>query len=173
MRAWLGPLCGSLPEFGTRCSRITVPGARSAPKGHCQPAAGSGGISMAKPMAGLIVAVWLTTTIGAHHSPAAFDRTKQVTLTGIVTSFKWSNPHSWIEMDVANASGGVEKWAVEMTSPTYLVRAGWKSTSVKPGDKITVTVNPVRSGEPTGIFLNAVLPDGRTLTERPARLGEP
>jgi hypothetical protein len=109
----------------------------------------------------------------AHHSPAAFDRTKELKLTGTVTSFKWSNPHSWIEMDVTNDKGVVEKWAVEMTSPTYLVRAGWKSTSVKAGDKITVTVNPVRTGEPVGIFLTAILPDGRTLNERPARLGQP
>jgi hypothetical protein len=109
----------------------------------------------------------------AHHSPAAFDRTKEVKLTGTVTAFKWSNPHSWIEMDVPNDKGGVEKWGVEMTSPTYLVRAGWKSSSVKPGDKITVTVNPVRTGEPVGIFVTVVLSDGRTLSERPARLGQP
>jgi hypothetical protein len=109
----------------------------------------------------------------AHHSPAAFDRSRQVTLTGVITAFKWTNPHSWIEMDVPDDKGTVVKWGVEMTSPTYLVRAGWKSNSVKPGDKVTVVVNPVRSGEPTGIFLNIVLPDGRKLTERPARLGQP
>ena len=115
----------------------------------------------------------ITAPAFAHHSPAAFDRTKEVKLTGTVTAFKWTNPHSWMELDVPNDKGGVDKWGVEMTSPTYLIRAGWKSTSVKPGDKVTVTVNPVRTGEPVGIFVNISLPDGRTLTERPARLGQP
>ncbi len=58
-----------------------------------------------------------------------------------------------------------------MTSPTYLVRAGWTSKSVKPGDMVTVTVYPVRTGEPAGMFVSATLPAGRVLTERPARLG--
>lgn len=117
------------------------------------------------------IVLWIAAPAFAHHSPAAFDRTKQVTLTGTVKAFKWSNPHSWIEIDVANEKGVVETWGVEMTSPTYLVRAGWKSTSVKPGDKVTIIVNPVRTGENAGIFLSATLPDGRVLTEKPARLG--
>ena len=62
-------------------------------------------------------------------------------------------------------------WGVELTSPTYLIRAGWKSNTIKPGDKVTITVNPVRSGEPAGIFRSLTLADGRVLTERPARLG--
>src|ERR1044071_2942955 len=124
---------------------------------------------------GTLCAALLATAapVFAHHSPAAFDRTKEVKLNGTVTAFKWTNPHSWMELDVPNDKGVVEKWGVEMTSPTYLVRAGWKSTSVKPGDKVIVTVNPVRTGEPVGIFVNIALADGRTLTERPARLGQP
>jgi hypothetical protein len=58
-----------------------------------------------------------------------------------------------------------------MTSPTYLIRAGWKNNSVKPGDKVTVVVNPVRTGEPAGIFISITLPDGQTLYEKAARLG--
>jgi len=107
----------------------------------------------------------------AHHSPAAFDRTKEVKLTGTVKAFKWSNPHSWIEIDVPNDKGGVDTWGVEMTSPTYLVRAGWKSTSVKPGDKVTIVANPVRTGENAAIFVSITLADGRALTDKPARLG--
>jgi len=56
---------------------------------------------------------------------------------------------------------------------TYLVRAGWKSNTIRPGDKVTVVGNPVRSGEPSAIFVSLTLADGRTLTERPARLGGP
>jgi hypothetical protein len=62
-------------------------------------------------------------------------------------------------------------WGVELTSPTYLIRSGWKSNTIKPGDQVTVKVNPVRSGEPDGIFISLTLADGRVLTERPAALG--
>ena len=110
--------------------------------------------------------------LAAHHSPAVFDRTKEVKLSGTVKAFKWQNPHTFLELDVANPKGGVETWAVEMTSPTYLVRAGWKNNSVKPGDKVSVVVNPVKEGDvKAGIFISITLADGRTLYERPARLG--
>ena len=109
----------------------------------------------------------------AHHSPAAFDRTKEVKLVGTVTEFRWQNPHTWIEVLVPDEKGKEVVWGVELTSPTYLIRAGWKSNIIKPGDKVTVVVNPVRSGEPSGIFKSLTLADGRVLTERPARLGTP
>jgi hypothetical protein len=127
---------------------------------------------MLRAIAVVALVVGLSSAIAAHHSPAAFDRTKRVTLTGTVKDFRWQNPHTWLEVDVPNASGAVETWVVEMTSPTYLVRAGWKSTSVKPGDKVSVVVNPVKAGDVrAGIFIEITLPDGRKLGEQPARLG--
>jgi Family of unknown function (DUF6152) len=111
--------------------------------------------------------------VAAHHSPAAFDRTKEVKLVGTVKEFRWQNPHTWIEVIVPDEKGKDVLWGVELTSPTYLIRAGWKSNIIKPGDKVTVVVNPVRSGEPSGIFRSLTLADGRVLTERPARLGTP
>jgi hypothetical protein len=121
-----------------------------------------------------VLAVALSAPVLAHHSPAAFDRTKQVTLTGTVKEFRWQNPHTWIEVNVPDATTKKDVlWGVELTSPTYLVRAGWKSNLIKPGDKVTVVVNPVRSGEPSGIFVSLTLADGRTFLERPARLGTP
>jgi hypothetical protein len=107
----------------------------------------------------------------AHHSPAAFDRTKEVKLVGTVKEFRWQNPHTWIEVLVPNEKGQEVLWGVELTSPTYLIRAGWKSNTIKPGDKVTVVGNPVRTGEPAAIFVSLTLADGRTLYERPARLG--
>jgi hypothetical protein len=107
----------------------------------------------------------------AHHSPAAFDRTKTVTIEGTVQEFRWQNPHSWILLEVKDEQGEMVVWSVEMTSPTFLVRAGWRSNSVKPGDTVSVTVNPVRTGEPSGMFVSLRMDDGTTLTERPARLG--
>jgi hypothetical protein len=108
----------------------------------------------------------------AHHSPAAFEAQKTVTLVGTVKEFRWQNPHTWIEIFVANEKGEQVLWAVELTSPTYLVRSGWKSNTLKPGDKVTIVGRPLKSGEPgSAIFTSVTLADGRTLGERPARLG--
>ena len=107
-------------------------------------------------------------TIGsasAHHSFAMFDRSKETTLVGVVDEFQWTNPHSWIELDVPNQSGGVDKWSIELNSPNNLSRQGWKSDSVKPGDKISVIIWPLRSGEKGGLFISLTLPDGQVLDE--------
>jgi hypothetical protein len=103
----------------------------------------------------------------AHHSAAGIDRTKSVELVGTVKQFGWTNPHSWMEVDVPDQKGGTVTWKVEMTSPAYLVRAGWKSTTLKPGDEVKVSVRPLRDGTPGGLFVSVTLADGRTLTERP------
>jgi len=126
---------------------------------------------MRKVLLGAALGLACTVSAFAHHSPAAFDRTKEVKLVGTVKEFRWQNPHTWIEVLVPDDKGKEVLWGVELTSPTYLVRAGWKSNIIKPGDKVTVVVNPVRSGEPAGIFRSLTLADGRVLTERPARLG--
>jgi hypothetical protein len=97
-----------------------------------------------------------------HHSPAVFDRTKELKLVGVVKEFRWSNPHSWIELTV-----GKDQWAVEMNGPSFLIKAGWKSTTVKPGDAVTIIVNPLRTDEKSGKFVSITLADGRILTERP------
>jgi len=104
----------------------------------------------------------------AHHSAAGIDRSKSVTLAGTVKQFGWQNPHSWMEVDVPGEAGAVTTWKVEMTSPAFLIRAGWKSSTVKPGDKVSVKVFPLKSGEPGGLFQSVTLADGSTLTERAA-----
>ena len=108
----------------------------------------------------------------AHHSMAGFDRTKTVSLTGTVKQFKWANPHAWIEMEIPDAKGGTTTWNVEMTSPAVLIRAGWKSSVIKPGDKVTVQAHPQITGEPGGIFVSLTTADGRTLTDKPAAAPE-
>jgi hypothetical protein len=101
----------------------------------------------------------------AHHSYAMFDRDKELKLEGTVKTFAWTNPHSWIEIDVPNASGGVDTWGVEGNSPNNLARMGWKSTSLKPGDKVTISIHPLRSGEHGGSFMKVTFPDGHVLGE--------
>ena len=101
----------------------------------------------------------------AHHSGAMFDRDKQVALNGTIVQFEWTNPHSWIQIDVVNDSGGTDRWNVECNSPNNLVRQGWKSTSLKPGDRVTILIHPLRNGDKGGSFLSVTLPDGAVLTD--------
>ena len=105
----------------------------------------------------------------AHHSAAGIDQQKTVSLEGVVKEFKWANPHSWIELEVKNAKGDTEVWNLEMNPPSYLVRAGWKSTTIKPGDKIKFSAHPFKNGDPGGLFVSVSLPDGRTLGQTPPR----
>ena len=125
---------------------------------------------MKKLLSGLACSIALLAAIPAwaHHSMAGFDRQKTVAIVGTVKEFKWANPHSWIELGVPDGKGGVTDWNVEMTSPAVLIRAGWKSSLMKPGDKVTVMCHPQITGEPGCIFVSVTLADGRTLTDRPA-----
>ena len=98
----------------------------------------------------------------AHHSYTMFDMQKTVALDASVVRFKWQNPHSFIEADVA-VNGGTERWAIEMTAPNNLVQEGWKRTSLKPGDRVRMWVHPLRSGARGGSYVGVRLPDGSTL----------
>ena len=102
----------------------------------------------------------------AHHSPIVFDRTKQVTLMGTVTEFRWGNPHSWIHLDVADADGKVANWSIEMDPASHLAREGWKSSLLKAGDKISIVVYPLRNDEKGGQYISVTLPDGKKLGGR-------
>ncbi len=102
----------------------------------------------------------------SHHSPAVFDQTREIELEGVVTEFRWTNPHSWIELSVENAAGGVDVWAIEMTGPSHLVRAGWTRSTFGDGDEVTIVANPLRTDEKVGKFVSIVLPDGTALSER-------
>ena len=113
----------------------------------------------------LIVAV-AGSSVAAHHSPVMFDRSTTKTMVGTVVEFAWTNPHSSIQIDVPNDKGGVDRWGVELGSPQSMARNGWRSNILKAGDKITVTVNPLKSGEFGGIFVSLVLEDGRKLGGR-------
>jgi Family of unknown function (DUF6152) len=113
----------------------------------------------------ILIALLPTPPAAAHHSAAMFDRDKQVSLTGTIVQFEWTNPHSWIQIDVPNESGGTDRWSVECNSPNNLVRQGWKSTSLKPGDKVTILIHPLRNGDKGGSFLAVTLPGGEVLTD--------
>jgi hypothetical protein len=111
--------------------------------------------------AGLVVACLTvgSRSLSAHHSFAAFDMSKEQTITGVVSRFDWTNPHTFIWIDVTNDKGVVETWAIEGMSPNYLGRRGWSKNSVKPGDKITVSIRPLKEGKSGGMFIRAQIGD--------------
>ena len=110
-----------------------------------------------------VVLLAFSTPAWVHHSGAMFDLNKTVQITGTVMEFHWTNPHSNFKVSVPNPNGTYSVWGVEMNSPNNLVRAGWKRTTIKPGDKVTVTVRPLRDGTPGGQYVSIVLPNGERL----------
>jgi hypothetical protein len=108
----------------------------------------------------------------AHHSFAMFDQTKQMTLEGTVREFQWTNPHSFIELDVPG-EGRVRRWSIELNSPNNLTRQGWRRTSLKAGERISVRIAPLRNGHPGGLFLDLKKADGRVLDSGLPKNGTP
>jgi hypothetical protein len=89
-----------------------------------------------------------------------------VTLVCIVKEFQWNNPHCWIQLlvtDPNDPKAAPVEWAVEMGAPIQLLRHGWKPGTVKPGDKITVVVNPLRDGRTGGQLVSAIGPDRKPI----------
>lgn len=103
----------------------------------------------------------------AHHSFAMFDYKNQVTLSGTVVAFQWTNPHAFIDLAVTDpaAAGGAKRYTVECASPNVLTRLGWKFNTLKPGDKVTLLINPLKNGQPGGMLHEATLSDGRKLSD--------
>jgi hypothetical protein len=107
--------------------------------------------------------VALGAPVTAHHSFAMFDAQKQQTLTGVVREFQWTNPHTWIQLLVDDGKGGSVEWAVEGNSPNILVRQGYTSKIIKPGDKVTLLIRPLKDGSKGGSLVSITLADGRVL----------
>lgn len=98
----------------------------------------------------------------AHHSFAPYESTLQIKLSGVVTEFRWVNPHVYIEIDAADEKTSEKRhWLIEGASTSILNRAGWKFNMIKPGDRITVIVSPLRNGEPAALLKQITLADGR------------
>lgn len=99
----------------------------------------------------LISLVLLCTSVFAHHGTgASYDGSKEITLTGTVTQFVWRNPHAQLYFDVKDESGKVVSWSAELNSPGILGQEGWTRNMFKPGDVVTITVNPSKAGTSAG-----------------------
>jgi hypothetical protein len=118
-------------------------------------------------IAALLVAAGIP--VVAHHSFAAFDQSREVTMKGQVSQFQWTNPHSWLVVKVKGASGQDEEWSFEMLSPNVLRRMGWKRDTVKVGDQVTVTANPARDGTHFGLMLAVLDAEGHAIGEKVAK----
>jgi hypothetical protein len=106
--------------------------------------------------------VFSATPCLAHHSFSIFDQNKSVTLKGTVKELQWTNPHCYIQLLVP-FQGTTAEWNIEMHSPLGMYRYGWRPGSFKPGDKITVVINPLKDGSNGGRLLVATDASGRSL----------
>jgi Family of unknown function (DUF6152) len=88
----------------------------------------------------------------AHHSFAMFDQENPIELEGIVQEFKFTSPHTFIILVVKQQDGSTQAWSLEGGAPSALVRDGWSSKTIKPGDELKMTIEPLRSGAPGGAW---------------------
>ena len=102
----------------------------------------------------------------AHHGAASFDNDKTLTLKGTVTEWLWLNPHCFLKIDVKDETGTLRNWNLELGNPTDSTTVGYRRTSFKPGDEVTVTVTPVKSGAPIGRLRTVILPNGQKLPQQ-------
>ncbi|HTI67123.1 MAG TPA: DUF6152 family protein [Caulobacteraceae bacterium] len=98
----------------------------------------------------------------AHHSGAMFDSAKQVTLEGTIKEFQFTNPHSWIQLNVSDG-GKVTEWSLETGGVSGLYKRGIRASTLKPGDKVTIVVNPLKNGNAGGSVRTVTAADGKVI----------
>jgi hypothetical protein len=114
-------------------------------------------------IAGTVAVALMAGSAIAHHSFAMFDPEKTITVSGVVKEFEWTNPHVWLHVLAADASGKPVEWSFEMQATAQASPGGWRPDTVKPGDKVMVEFHPLRDGSRGGELLAATVPDGRRL----------
>jgi len=111
---------------------------------------------------GLLASAFASLPVTAHHSGAMFDHTQLIEVTGVVKQFQYTNPHSWLIIDVTNEDGSVTTWGFEAEGPSSLMRAGIRRSDLPPGTEITIRGNPILDGRPAAAWFDAVV-DGQSL----------
>ncbi len=102
----------------------------------------------------------------AHHSTAIYDSEKPIELQGKVIEWKFTNPHCVIVLEVAGADGSIQRWLLEGGNTSGIFRQGWTPMTLKPGDRIVLTVRPLRSGAFGGNFSNPRWENGTPIDPR-------
>jgi hypothetical protein len=121
-------------------------------------------MKITKVLALMALGAALAAPLTAHHSFSVFNMTTEKTATGTVNKLEWTNPHIWLWVDVANDKGGKDTYGFEGMSPNFLERRGWTRTTLKTGDKITITYRPLRDGTNGGMFMTGKMESGKILT---------
>ena len=105
-----------------------------------------------------VLAVWVSMdrTVSAHHSMAGYDDKKVITLTGVVSEYRWRNPHVWVVWDVKEESGKTVQWSGELPAINTDQALGLSKNSLKVGDEIAVTLNPSKLGTSDGRVLKII-----------------
>jgi hypothetical protein len=111
----------------------------------------------------LFAVLLVSVPLFAHHGNAAFDVGKKLTMKGTVTQWVWANPHCWLKFDVKDDSGKAVNWVAETSNAADMVERGWSKQLFKPGDQVSVTLEPVKNGKPVGRVLTVLLPNGQTM----------
>ena len=102
----------------------------------------------------------------AHHSAVMFDDQKEITVTGVIKEFQYTNPHSWLLVDVKNNDGTVTTWGFEAEGPSTLTRAGIHKSDFPPGTEITISGHPMKDGRPAAAWIKATRGDGKEIDPR-------
>jgi hypothetical protein len=102
----------------------------------------------------------------AHHSAVMFDDQKEITVTGLVKEFQYTNPHSWLLVDVKNADGTVTTWGFEAEGPSTLTRAGIRKSDFSTGTEVKITGHPMKDGRPAAGWTKATRGDGKDFDPR-------
>jgi hypothetical protein len=117
----------------------------------------------ASPFAAALLIIIATTVLSHHAFSPVYDDQRSITVTGVVTQFKFVNPHAMMFMDVTDGSGRVTKWTVEFAGRLNLSNVGWTEQSIKSGERVTVTGNPTHTGSDRMFFRKLVHADGTEL----------
>ena len=113
-----------------------------------------------------LAAVSIGVSLSAHHSATMFEEKRTITVEGVVKEFQFTNPHSWLIVEVTGKDGKVTTWGFEAEGPSTLQRAGIRPSTFPVGTKITITGRPMKNGEPAAIWSYAVTADGRKYDPR-------
>jgi hypothetical protein len=114
----------------------------------------------------LAIVLWaaaMAAPIQAHHSFAAFDMTKTLTMLGTVKEFQWTNPHTWLIVTAANDAGEIQEYRFEGVPPAILIRGGWTEDTLRVGDRVSVDFHPFKDGGRGGSYVAVTLSNGKRL----------
>jgi hypothetical protein len=111
----------------------------------------------------VLIGISIATPTYAHHGAASFDVGKTLILKGTVKEWLYSNPHCLLTLEVKGEDGKTMQWIAETQSPTVMYPAGYRKNSFKPGDVVTVKLEPVKSGQPAGRIVQVLAADGTLL----------